>query len=154
VSAGGSRRGGDISVRVAQEIAAAIAGSGGPVGVTVDGRAATVNPLPSGTFPVFRFGWAPAGLATRRQLSACGLRPGGAPVVARIEWRAGRRWADLYAVATAKPKRPMTPAKTAALGKAMAARRTCPTCGRDVGYCIPLSLGECPDCHFPAIAAA
>jgi hypothetical protein len=122
-------------------------GSGGPAGLTVDGRSVPWNPLPAGTFPVFRFGWAPEGLATRRQLAACGLRPGGAGPVAQIQWRSGRRWADLYLIERAKPKRPMTPAKAAALAAAMRARRTCPTCGRDAGYCIPLSLGQCLDCH-------
>ncbi|MFI7586259.1 RRQRL motif-containing zinc-binding protein [Spongisporangium articulatum] len=97
---------------------------------------------------------APAGLATRRQLSACGLRPGGARPVAGLSWRRGERWADLYSLAAAKPKRPMTPAKAEALAKAMRARRTCPTCARDAGYVIPTSLGCCLDCHENPTGAA
>ncbi|MGW2591172.1 RRQRL motif-containing zinc-binding protein, partial [Streptomyces sp. NPDC001515] len=34
----------------------------------------------------------------------------------------------------------------AALAKAMLARRTCPACHRDAGYCIPSSLGMCVTC--------
>ncbi|MGW2594186.1 RRQRL motif-containing zinc-binding protein, partial [Streptomyces sp. NPDC001515] len=34
----------------------------------------------------------------------------------------------------------------AALAKAMLARRTCPACHRDAGYCIPSSLGMCVPC--------
>lgn len=148
----------------AQRLARQIAGTGGPVGVTVDGRAVSIasapavpsaaaggdgswNPLGAGTFPVFRFGWAPAGLATRRQLAACGLRPGGAEPVARIEWRSGHRWADLYLIAAAQPKRAMTPAKWRALDAAMRARRTCPDCGHDVGYVLPRTWRECWDCQ-------
>ncbi len=41
-----------------------------------------------------------------------------------------------YDVAAAKPQRPMTPAKKAALAKAMTAKRTCPRCSRDAGYVI------------------
>jgi hypothetical protein len=143
---------------VTADVVRMIAGTGGPVGLTTDGRSVALtagsgsaagwaNPLGAGTFPVFRFGWAPAGLATRRQLAACGLRPGGAEPVARVEWRAGRRWADLYLVAVAKPKRPMTPARARALDAAMRARRTCPHCGHDVGYVIPRSWPVCWDCQ-------
>lgn len=65
---------------------------------------------------------------------------------------AARRWslvAYLYRVDHAKPVRPMTPAKWAALGKANAARRTCPKCCTDAGYVIPTSLGVCVPCAFP-----
>ena len=131
-----------------------LAGAGGPVGVTVDDRVVflppgrrPVNPLGAGSFPVFRFGWAPAGLATRRQLAALGLRPGGQQPWGRIEWRAGRRFADLYVIADAAPKRPVTPGKAAALAAAMRARRTCTRCGTEADYCLPVSLGRrCLDC--------
>jgi hypothetical protein len=129
----------------AVELARLVAGIGGPVGVTVDGRAATAT---TGLFLAFRFRLAPSGLATRRQLSACGLRPGGAQPVAWLSWRNGQRIAYLYDVAMAKPKRDFTPAKRAALGKAMRARRTCPDCLRDVGYVIPTRYGMCVDCYF------
>lgn len=40
----------------------------------------------------------------------------------------------------------MTPARWAALAKANTARRTCPRCRLDVGYCIPTSHGMCGLC--------
>jgi hypothetical protein len=126
-------------------VARMVAGIGGPVGVTVDGRSATAT---SGEFVSFRYQLAPAGLATRRQLSACGLRPGGAAPVAQLSWYRGKRFAYLYDIETAKPKREFTPAKQAALAKAMRARRTCPDCDRDAGYVIPARYGRCVDCEF------
>lgn len=56
------------------------------------------------------------------------------------------RVAYLYPVALAKPKRQPTPAQLAALGRAMAARRTCPQCGTDPGYVLPARLGMCLPC--------
>jgi hypothetical protein len=129
----------------AEDLARAVAGIGGPVGVTVDGRAATAT---AGNFPAFRWALAPAGLATRRQLSALGLRPGGADPVASLSWRRGQRWAALYALDAAKPKRPMTAGRRAALVKAMRARCTCPDCGQVGDYVIPASLGVCLDCKY------
>ncbi|KOU16347.1 MULTISPECIES: RRQRL motif-containing zinc-binding protein [unclassified Streptomyces] len=101
--------------------------------------------------PVYRWRLAPDGLATRRQLRAAGLRPGGQDVVAQLERprRRGPLVAYLYRVEHAKPVRPMTPAKTAALERANAARRTCPACRRDAGYVIPTSLGMCVPCAYP-----
>jgi hypothetical protein len=91
--------------------------------------------------------WAPAGLATRRQLAAMRLRPGGQEPYGRIVCRRGRRWAWLYRLDLAQPKRQPTPAVRAALAKAMAARRWCESCSRDVGYCVPrVTLGSCVDC--------
>ncbi|MFE7354732.1 RRQRL motif-containing zinc-binding protein [Streptomyces sp. NPDC057543] len=104
------------------------------------------------TTPVYRWNLAPDGYATYRQLRALGLRPGGQDVAAQLERPRRRRGplvAHLYLVDRAKPVRPMTPAKWAALAKAMAARRTCPNCGRDGGYCIPRSLGMCVACAYP-----
>lgn len=104
-----------------------------------------------GTVPVYRWRLAPDGLATRRQLRALGLRPGGQDVAAQVERPRRRREplvAYLYRVEQAKPVRPMTPAKRAALAKANAARRTCPECRRDAGYVIPSSLGMCTPCAF------
>ncbi|MFF7827116.1 RRQRL motif-containing zinc-binding protein [Streptomyces rochei] len=105
-----------------------------------------------GTVPVYRWRLAPDGLATRRQLRALGLRPGGQDVAAQVERPRRRREplvAYLYRVEQAKPVRPMTPAKRAALAKANAARRVCPECRRDAGYVIPPSLGMCTPCAFP-----
>ncbi|MEU7591726.1 RRQRL motif-containing zinc-binding protein [Streptomyces sp. NPDC039022] len=102
--------------------------------------------------PVFRWRLAPDGYATRRQLRARGLRPGGQPVAAQLERRRRRRGplvAYLYRIDLAQPVRPMTPARWAALDAAMRARRTCPGCRRDAGYVIPTSLGTCVPCADP-----
>ncbi|MFE2239288.1 RRQRL motif-containing zinc-binding protein [Streptomyces virginiae] len=101
--------------------------------------------------PVYRWHLAPDGLATRRQLRATGLRPGGQDVVAQLERPRRRRGpliAYLYRIDRACPVRPMTPAKAAALARANAARRTCPACRRDAGYVIPVSLGMCVPCAY------
>ncbi|MFH9953294.1 RRQRL motif-containing zinc-binding protein [Streptomyces roseolus] len=109
------------------------------------------------SLPVYRWRLAPEGLATFRQLRALGLRPAGQPVVAQLERPRRRREplvAYLYRIDLARPVRPMTPAKRAALAKANAARRICPQCGRDAGYRIPTSLGMCVPCaDAPAQAA-
>ncbi|WP_405673059.1 hypothetical protein OG848_25890 [Streptomyces canus] len=102
--------------------------------------------------PVFRWRLAPDGYATRRQLRALDLRPGGQDVAAQLERPRRRRpplVAYLYRVDLAKPVRPMTPARRAALAKANTARRTCPECRLDAGYVIPASLGMCATCAFP-----
>ncbi|MFI9104959.1 RRQRL motif-containing zinc-binding protein [Streptomyces fildesensis] len=102
--------------------------------------------------PTYPWRLAPDGMATRRQLRALGLRPGGQPVRAQVmlpRYRRGPLVAYLYVVADAKPVRPMTPAKRAALAKAMTARRTCPQCHTDAGYVIPTSLGTCVTCAYP-----
>ncbi|GCD36044.1 hypothetical protein OEIGOIKO_03797 [Streptomyces chrestomyceticus JCM 4735] len=102
--------------------------------------------------PVFRWRLAPDGYATRRQLRARGLRPGGQPVAAQLERPRRRRGplvAYLYRIDLARPVRPMTPARRAALDAAMRARRTCPGCRRDAGYVIPTSLGTCVPCADP-----
>lgn len=96
--------------------------------------------------PAWRWRWAPAGLVTRRQMRAAGLAPAGAAPVALVVCRRGRRWAYLYDPAECGPKRVPTPAQRVALGRAMAARRWCPGCRRDVGYCVSLSWGVCGDC--------
>lgn len=102
--------------------------------------------------PTYRWRCAPDGLATRRQLRARGLRPGGQDVAAQLERPRRHRGplvAYLYSIEHAKPVRPMTPAKWAALAKANAARRICPNCRRDAGYVIPPSLGMCTPCAYP-----
>ncbi|MFE6305196.1 RRQRL motif-containing zinc-binding protein [Nocardiopsis sp. NPDC057823] len=110
---------------------------------------------PEGTahgIPTYPRNLAPSGLATKNQLRSMGLRPGGHDPVAQLMWasrcggsRHGVRIAYLYRLDAAKPVRPMTPAKRAALDKAMAARRTCRDCGLEHPYCLPTSLGRtCP----------
>ncbi|MFD8523443.1 RRQRL motif-containing zinc-binding protein [Streptomyces capillispiralis] len=104
------------------------------------------------TLPVYRWRLAPDGLATRRQLRAAGLRPGGQDVAAQLERPRRRRGplvAYLYRVDLALPVRPMTPARRAALAKANAARRICPACQRDAGYIITAALGTCVPCAYP-----
>lgn len=114
---------------------------------------------PEGTrygIPTFWWRGAPAGYATRRQLRAAGLRPGGQEIAAQVLWRGvgGTRAAYLYRVDLARPKRTATPAQLVAVDKALAARRTCPTCGELRGYFIPRSLGECLDCAEGAVSVA
>jgi hypothetical protein len=99
--------------------------------------------------PTYPWRMAPAGLATRRQLTAAGLRPGGQPVVAQVMWRSRRRQvqvAYLYAVESARPKRAASPAQVVALSRALAARRRCPECGQDRGYVLPARWGTCLIC--------
>ncbi|AIR99097.1 RRQRL motif-containing zinc-binding protein [Streptomyces glaucescens] len=106
-----------------------------------------------GALPVYRWRLAPDGYATRRQLRARGLRPGGQDVAAQLERPRRRRGplvAYLYRIQDAKPVRPMTPARWAALAKANRARRTCPQCHTDAGYVIPASLGTCVPCASPS----
>ena len=102
--------------------------------------------------PTYPYHWAPAGLLTIRQLRAKGLRPGGQVIAAQILWRHRRhmRVAYLYREDQSKPKRHATPAQLQAIAKALKARRTCPTCGLEKDYCIPLSRGECNDCATEA----
>ncbi|MFG3423405.1 RRQRL motif-containing zinc-binding protein [Micromonospora sp. NPDC048063] len=114
---------------------------------------------PEGTrygIPTYWWRGAPAGYATARQLRAQGLRPGGQPVAAQVMWRGvgGDRVAYLYKVDQAATKRTATTAQLAAIGKALAVRRTCPTCLVMQPYYIPRSLGECLDCAEPAMGAA
>ncbi|MFI8007941.1 RRQRL motif-containing zinc-binding protein [Streptomyces sp. NPDC086010] len=117
-----------------------------------------VDPYATGPAPVIEtFEWkaSPDGLATRRQLRALGLRPGGQDVVAQLRCRACltkpartcTRMAYLYRIDLALPVRPMTLAKEAALDKAMAKRSTCPKCRRRFHYCLPLrTIGSCLEC--------
>jgi hypothetical protein len=96
--------------------------------------------------PVFKFKWAPGGLATRRQLRAMRMCPGGQEPYAVLVWRNGQRWAWLYRLDLAKPSRVPSPAQLNALDKAMEARRRCQLCGRIADYCIPTSDGRCDLC--------
>ncbi|RCH68666.1 hypothetical protein DT019_12290 [Streptomyces sp. SDr-06] len=113
---------------------------------------------PSGArygIPTFPWKFAPDGYATRRQLRAQGLRPGGQPVAAQVMRRSRRctsgvSVAHLYRVELALPVRPMTSRKWGALALAMLARRTCPKCRVVFSYCIPRSLGTCVLCASPS----
>lgn len=96
------------------------------------------------SIPTYPWRAAPAGLATRRQLAAAGLRPGGAPVVAQLERRRRRGReplrAFLYDLAAAVPKRPATEGNLRAVAAMLAARSTCRTCGARFEYCLPAGL--------------
>lgn len=58
------------------------------------------------------------------------------------------------AVDLARPKRISSPAQLEALEKAMAARRWCRMCRRDVGYCVSKKWGVCGDCALSLGVAA
>lgn len=114
------------------------------------------DPVPVGMYgdlPVWDWGQAPAGYATRRQLRDAGLAPGGHGPAGRIERRRRRRrdeplFAWLYRIDRCVPKRVPTAAQLVAVGKATAARRTCCDCGRDAGLVLPkVYSGQCIDCY-------
>jgi DNA polymerase III epsilon subunit-like protein len=98
------------------------------------------------TPPVYPwFDQVPENLKTRKQLAETGLRPGG-PVKAQVLWRRGKRFANLYDVSEAKPKKPATPAQLAALEKAQAKLRTCWQCGVDQGYVLGTRYNPDEEC--------
>lgn len=96
--------------------------------------------------PTFEFRCAPQGLLTRRQLRAAGLAPGGQEPWAQLVWRRNRRFAWLYRVDLATPKRTPTPAQLAAVEAALAARRVCAICG-PVDHTVRTSDQLCGDCY-------
>ncbi|MDH6569471.1 hypothetical protein M2160_004492 [Streptomyces sp. SAI-117] len=100
--------------------------------------------------PTYPWRLAPDRYATRRQLRAQGLRPGGQPIAAQV-MRLNRRTstprvAYLYRVDRALPVRPMTSRKWGALALAMHARQTCPCCQITFSYCISRRYGMCGLC--------
>ncbi|MGW4942956.1 RRQRL motif-containing zinc-binding protein [Actinoplanes sp. NPDC004185] len=97
--------------------------------------------------PTYPFKFAPDGYATRRQLTARNLRPGGQSVAAQVMWRRGKRVAYLYRIDLALPKRTATAAQLAALDKANRAKRVCPACHQLKPYIIPRRTGACLDCN-------
>lgn len=114
---------------------------------------------------VYAWGESPEHLKTRKQLAELGLRPGG-PEIARIVWGRGskQRFAVLYDLAQAQPKKPATPAQLAALEKARIKRESCPYCGAHLGF-VPWARflrSDCPMCleqkisnaHSKAVAQA
>jgi hypothetical protein len=116
------------------------------------GKCLAVAARPGSTLPQHFWRCAPDGMATKRQLRALGLRPGGQGVQAEVirpRYRRGPLVAYLYRIDLAKPVRPMTSRKWGALALAMLARRTCPVCRLDAGYVIPSSLGMCVTCAYP-----
>ncbi|MFE5139075.1 RRQRL motif-containing zinc-binding protein [Streptomyces fagopyri] len=116
---------------------------------------------PSGArygIPTYPWRLAPDGLATRRQLRARGLRPGGQEIAAQVmrvnRRQGGVRVSYLYRLDLAKPVRPMTSRKWGALALAMLARRTCPNCRITYSYCLSTRYGICGLCITAESAAA
>jgi hypothetical protein len=101
--------------------------------------------------PEFRFGQAPAGLSTRRQLRERGLSRGGQEPFARLTWKRERRFAWLYVDDKAKAKRTPSDKQLAAVDKALAARKVCAECG-PVDHFVRTTDQLCGDCHAAGAA--
>ncbi|SNR87459.1 hypothetical protein SAMN06265360_12636 [Haloechinothrix alba] len=109
-----------------------------------------------GTFeglPLLSWGLAPHDrLATRRQLRAMGLRPGGQDPVALLMFRHRAAYtrvvAELFLISQARPVRAMTPARWRAVHTALAARRTCGQCGTDTETYLPRQRPVCEPCRY------
>lgn len=102
--------------------------------------------------PTFPWKLAPDGYATRRQLRARHLRPGGQDIAAQLmrpRKERGPLIAYLYRVRLAARVRPMTAGRWRSHEAMMRARRRCPGCRRDAGYDIPATLGACVTCAYP-----
>ncbi|MDQ3990221.1 MAG: hypothetical protein M3291_13705 [Actinomycetota bacterium] len=92
-------------------------------------------------------------LATRRQLRAAGLAPGGQGPVAVLLFahrqpnrrRVEHTW--LYLTTTCVAKRTPSPAQRAAIGRALAARRTCRRCTRVQDYYLSTISRLCRGCE-------
>jgi hypothetical protein len=102
--------------------------------------------------PLLRRGCAPRDvLATFRQLRARGLRPGGrdhiAELVTKHRKSSKTNFSRLWLISDAVPVRPMTPAKYAALERAMTVRKTCRDCGDVYGRELPKDCRLCPPCR-------
>ncbi|GAA3144710.1 hypothetical protein JOF29_005699 [Kribbella aluminosa] len=100
--------------------------------------------------PEFRFGQAPAGLSTRRQLRERGLSRGGQEPFARLTWKREQRFAWLYVDDKAKTKRTPTNKQLAAVNKALAARKVCAECG-PVEHFVRTTDQLCGDCHAAGV---
>jgi hypothetical protein len=96
-----------------------------------DGRSAWADGLLDG-LPVWKWGNAPMGLLTDRQLAAEALRINGQDPVGLILWHktgCGPQLAELYDVNRAAEIRPMTPGRWRTVEAMLAARRRCSVCG-------------------------
>lgn len=101
-----------------------------------DGRTVWADGL-LGSLPVWKWGTAPVGLLTDRQLAAERLRTNGQRVVGLIPWRksgCGVQLARLYDVNQAAEIRPMTPGRRRTVEAMLAARRRCAVCGPVATY--------------------
>ncbi|MFE4258229.1 RRQRL motif-containing zinc-binding protein [Streptomyces sp. NPDC056883] len=115
-------------------------------------------PRSEAALPEFDRNTVPEGLVTRRQLREMQLSPGanaGPVAILRCKLCATRpQWSCrhpnrgfLLRVDLAAPKRAPSLAQEWALDRAMAARSTCPECGRRYWFCLPLrTQGRCDPC--------
>ena len=103
-----------------------------------------------GGLPEFRFGQAPSGLSTRRQLRERGLSGGGQEPFARLTWKRDKRFAWLYVDEKAKAKRTPSDKQLAAVNKALAARKVCAECG-PVDHFVRTTDQLCGDCHAAGV---
>jgi hypothetical protein len=96
--------------------------------------------------PAFRYGWGPRGLATRRQLRAMNLSPGGQEKYAVLYWALAE--GSPGCTGSTSPARSESPAPHSSrawathwqpAGCAISAAKT-------PGYCVPTSEGRCWDC--------
>src|SRR5699024_480073 len=120
----------------------------------VDGLGETLTRGTIEGLPVLAWGWAdPAILATRRQLPARGLRPGGADPVAALQvphHTAGCKTTDVappYLTNRAARTPTATPAQRAGIAAALAARRTCRDCQAEQPYYLSTISRLCADCE-------
>jgi hypothetical protein len=98
--------------------------------------------------PTWPWRMAPEHLATRRQLSAAGLRPGGAAPAGQVMWMRHRKpaVAYLYDLSAAVPKREYSPGLARSVAAMLAARSTCSSCGTVYDFCLPTSR-DCVSCQ-------
>jgi hypothetical protein len=104
--------------------------------------------------PVLTWGWADRRvLATRRQLRAMNLSPGGHDPVAVLLFQhrrpaRARDFAWLYRIDLAAPKRTPTTAQLRAVRAALIARRTCTgPCQQVQTRCVSTTSRMCPTCE-------
>ena len=101
-----------------------------------DGRAVWADGLLGG-LPVWKWGTAPIGLLTDRQLARERLRINGQDPVGLVVWHrtgCGEQAARLFDVNKAAEIRPMTPGRRRTVEAMLAARRRCSVCGPVAGY--------------------
>lgn len=97
--------------------------------------------------PWWRWGWAPRGLATRKQIHTAGRRLGrGQEPYGLIVWKRGTRTAVLYRLDRTLPARRKTPALLASVEAMERARRTCRRCHQQRPYRMPMSTWRCWEC--------
>lgn len=104
--------------------------------------------------PAIPWGWADSTVvATRRQLRAAGLRPGGQDPVAVLAFQHAQpnrrriEHAALFLIERACPKREATPAQLRAVDQALRARRTCELCGTEQDHYLSTTSRLCGPCE-------